>query len=295
MVMTIIEILDRIKKGESDFHVKAQLQVLKSKEVWTPEGSLYIDLVLRDITGSYPHFRSRIEDDIELAKVEIGNILQIQGEYKKDLDGILITSIEKLDIFDLNNFLKLPEIDVKGLFSRIEKVIDKMENPWLKTLLEVIFDDEVVRSKFIECPSAVKHHHAYLHGNLEHTVGMLIVFNDYYLDYYGKNRVKFDIDLVNAGIILQDIGKIYEYMVNNGVPIYVRMYGLIGHLVLGSELVAKKISEIPDFPEDLELKIKHIILSHHGRKEWGSPVEPSIPEAHIVHTLDLMDSRLKSF
>lgn len=294
MVITIIDMLDQIKTGESKFHVEAQLQVLKMKKIWTPEGSLYIDLVLRDITGTYPHFRSKIEDDIELAKFKVGNVLYVRGEYNRDLDGVLITGTEKLEVIDITKFVKIPEIDAKDLFSRIEKVIDEMENPWLRQLLEVIFGDEVVKRKFLDCPSAVKYHHAYPHGNLEHTVGMLMAFKNYYLDFYDKDGTKFDVDLVNAGIVLQDIGKIYEYDINNGIPIYVKKYALIGHLVLGSELVAKKISAIPDFPEDLELKIKHIILSHHGKKEWGSPVEPGFPEAHVVHSLDLMDSRLKS-
>ncbi|MFX0074733.1 MAG: HD domain-containing protein [Candidatus Hermodarchaeota archaeon] len=294
MVMTIIEMLDRIKKGESEFPVKAQLQVLKSKRIKTKEGNLLVDLVLRDTTGIYPHFWSSFADDTELAKVEVGNIVYIEGEYKKDLDGVIITNIEKLEEFDLSKFVKLPDLDANELFSFIEKVIEEMENQWLKQLLTAIFEDRVIRRKFIESPSAVKYHHAYLHGNLEHTVGMLKGFNNYCLDFYGKDLAKFDKELINAGIILQDIGKIYEYGINNGLPIYVEKYALIGHIVLGSELVAKKISAIPDFPEDLELKLKHIILSHHGRKEWGSPVEPAIPEAHIVHSLDLLDSRLKS-
>lgn len=295
MVMTIIEMLDKIKTGESEFLVEAQLQILKMKTIRTPEGSLYIDLVLRDITGTYPHFRSKIEDDTELAKFKIGNVLYLQGEYKRDLDGVIISRTEKLEVDDLSKFVKIPKIDAKELFSRIEKVIAKMENPWLKLLLEVIFQDTNIKKRFMECPSAVKYHHAYLHGNLEHTVGMLMAFNNYYLDFYGKEGTRFDVDLIHSGIILQDVGKIYEYDVNNGVSIYVEKYRLIGHVVLGSELVAKKISTIPEFPEDLELKIKHIILSHHGKKEWGSPVEPAFPEAHVVHSLDLMDSRLKSF
>jgi len=296
--MTIIKILKQIKTDRLDFLIEAQLQVIKMKKDRMPEGSLYVKLTLRDITGSYSHFQRQIKDDKELAEFEesfkLGDILHVRGEYQRAWNGILITRTEKLEVYDLNKFVKIPDLDAEELFSRIEKVIDDMENPWLKKLFEVIFEDNTVKKKFIACPSAVKYHHAYLHGNLEHTVGMLMAFSNYYLDFYGRDGMNFDVDLVNAGIILQDIGKIYEYDINNGVTIYVKKYGLIGHIVLGSELVAKKISSIPDFPEDLELKIKHIILSHHGRKEWGSPVEPGFPEAHIVHSLDLMDSRLKS-
>lgn len=296
--MQIKDILDNVKVESEDFNFKSKLQLMDMKVSQTPKESFQIKMTLRDITGSLSSFQKRVNNEDELAEfissLTKGDILTIEGTYHIDSDIISIIQAEITKEFNLNNFLISPDINPDELFSRIEEVIEKMSDLWLKQLLETIFADEEIKHRFMNCPSAVKYHHEYQHGTLEHTVGMLTAFKNYYIDFYNREVTNVNVDLVNTGIILQDIGKIYEYTIHNGVPLYVEKYGLIGHSVLGTEVVAKKIQTIPDFPEEIELKIKHIILSHHGKKEWGAPVEPAIPEAQVVHALDLLDARLKS-
>jgi 3'-5' exoribonuclease len=296
--MQIKEIIENVKVELEDFNFKSKLQLMEMKVSHTPKGSFYIKMTLRDITGSLSNFQKCINNEDQLTEFKNsltkGDILVIEGTYHIDSDIISITQVEIEKEFDLNNFMITPDINSDEFFSRIEEIIEKMIDIWLKQLLEAIFADEEIKQRFVNCPSAVKYHHAYQYGTLEHTVGMLTAFKNYYIDFYDREGTTVDVDLVNTGIILQDIGKIYEYIIHNGIPLYVEKFGLIGHSVLGSELVAKKIQTIPDFPEDLELKIKHIILSHHGRKEWGAPIEPAFPEARVVHALDLLDARLKS-
>ena len=100
-------------------------------------------------------------------------------------------------------------------------------------------------------------------------------------------------DLVYTGIILHDIGKVKEFSINYGIPVRNQGYGLIGHFSLGEEIILKYVRMIKSFPEDLEWKLRHIILSHHGRKEYGSSVEPQIPEAEIIYHLDSLDANYK--
>ena len=110
--------------------------------------------------------------------------------------------------------------------------------------------------------------------------------------YYNRNT-NLDVDLIYAGIILHDIGKIYEIQLYNGLPKGNSKGILYGHLVCGDHLVSKFIKEIDGFPKDIENKLRHLILSHHGKKEWDSVVEPQFPEAEILHYLDMIDSRFK--
>lgn len=296
--MHVKDILDKIKSEQEDFSVDTKLQLIEMKVIRKIKSPSLIDMTLRDITGSYPKFQIQIKEEEELTKFEEtfskGDILQIKGIYHQEKNLILITHTEKAKEFNLEDYIKPMDINAEELFSHIENLINDMNDPWLQKLLKKIFANDAIKHGFIDGPSAVKYHHAYQHGNLEHTVGMLTAFKNYYLHFYDREGKSVDCDLVNAGIILQDIGKLYEYNIHNGIPLYVKKYGLIGHSVLGSELIAKMIQTIPDFPEELELKIKHIILSHHGKREWGSPVEPAFPEARVVHALDLLDARLKS-
>jgi len=161
----------------------------------------------------------------------------------------------------------------------------------LKKLLEEIFNNEDIKDKYFKCPSSIKKHHAYKYGNLEHVVCMIKLFKT--LEKFYNRNTNLDVDLIYTGIILHDIGKLYEYTIYNGVPKLIPGSTLYGHLVLGIELVSKFMNAINGFPKDLKNKIRHLILSHHGPKEWGSLVEPQFPEAEFLHYLDMVDSRFK--
>lgn len=295
--LKINEILQKIKEAHNDFSFKTKLQVIKHTKKLTTAGKPYINITFRDLTGEIPNFIKWTNNEKEYQQViknfEIGNIIEFIGRYKVKFGSIDISEPKKLNKseFNIDNFVKPPHIDKASLLKKIEDTILSLQNAKLRELLEEIFSDEDIKNKYIECPSSVIHHHNYRHGNLEHTVGMINIF-DTLVSYYKRNTL-LDVDLIYTGIILHDIGKIFEFYLNNGLPMKTVEGKLHGHLILGDKFVSKFFKRIDDFPKDLENKVRHLILSHHGKIEWASVVEPQIAEAEILHLLDMIDSRFK--
>jgi len=291
------EIIYKGSESLDNFHFLSKMQIFSQTTSTTRYGNPYLIISMRDITGNIPNIKKWIDnnDDLEKYKeiLKIGNVVEITGKFNKEHKSVTIISTKIIDPndYELNEFVDLPFIDEDLLIKQLFDTISKIENKYLKNLIENIFNDEEIKNKFFECPSAIKYHHSYRCGNLEHTIGMINVFRNFE-DFYNRNT-ELNVDLIYAGIILHDIGKIYEYEIYNGIPMKTSN-SLIGHHSLGFQLVARFINEISDFPNDLKNRILHIILSHHGRKEWGSPVEPQFSEAEIVHYLDMIDSRFKS-
>lgn len=297
-ILNINEILNLAKKSQEDFQFQAILQIKDHTIKKTTAGNPYFILNLGDITNNISNFKKWINTPEELDYYseifEFGNILEIIGEFQKRYNSITIKTVKKLnpDEFDLNNFIGLPQLDKEKLCNTLFNTISNIYNNFLKELLDNIFFDTEIKSRYLECPSSIIHHHPYRCGNLEHTIGMITIFNNL-KDFYEQDTI-LDIDLIYTGIILHDIGKIYEYEINNGIPYHNKDFALLNHINLGDQIVLEHIKKIENFPHDLENRIRHIILSHHGRKEWGSPLEPQFPEAEIIHYLDMIDSRFKS-
>jgi len=158
--------------------------------------------------------------------------------------------------------------------------------------MKLIFNDNVIKEKFLIAPAAKKYHHNYTHGLLEHTIGMLQILESQ-VKFYGEDTV-LDLDLLRCGILVHDLGKIEEYGVRNGVTYYLTEFQYLGHLVLGDRIVKGFMDQIEDFPNELKSKVSHIILSHHGPEDWGSKIPPRTPEAEVIHQLDMLDSRYKN-
>lgn len=289
-------ILRKAKESKIDFLFKTKLQVVEQIVANTRAGNPYLKLVLRDNYSEIRNVTKWINDDEDLIRqrtlFEIGNVLEIQGKYDKRF-GPNITNARVLtpEEFKIEDFTETSSVNNNELVKVLFEIISSIHNKKLKELLEMIFSDTEVKKKFIESPSSIKYHHAYKFGNLEHTVGMLKIFQQ--LEKYYNRGTKLSVDLIYTGIILHDIGKIFEYSIYNGVPRYIEGSELHGHLVLGAQLVTKYMNKIKDFPNDLKNRIRHLILSHHGKKEWDSVVKPQIDEAEILHYLDMIDSRFK--
>lgn len=296
--LKVNELLTKIKELKTDFYFKSRLQITDQIISTTKQGKPYLIFSMRDNTKEIRNVRKWINESEKLDHLcdfyDIGSIFEIGGKFDKKYNSISINSAKKLSSneFSLKDYVKLPDINVEDLNKCLFETISEIHNEKLKELLNKIFDDNDISTKFFECPSSIKIHHPYKYGNLEHTNGMLTIFKNFEAFY--KRNTLFDVDLIYTGIILHDIGKIHEYSIYNGLPISNKEYSLLGHHILGDQLVLKKIKEIDDFPKDLENRIRHIILSHHGKKEWGSPIEPQFPEAEIIHYLDMIDSRFKS-
>ncbi len=296
--MTADELIKEAKMARDDFNFSIRLQVLDQVEDKTRTGAPYLKLTLRDSTNVIRNVKKWInkesQDDLETQrnKFSIGNILEIEGQYNLKYgpsitDSNLLTSEQ----YKLEDFVQTPEIDADSLLEYLINTIANIQDNTLKELLEKIFSDEDIKIKYIECPSSIIHHHSYKYGNLEHTVGMIKIF-ERLVEHYNRNT-NLDVDLIYTGIILHDIGKALEYSLNNGVPKKNPGADLHGHLVLGAQLVSKYMNQIDTLPNDKKNQIRHLILSHHGKKEWDSVIEPQFPEAEILHYLDMIDSRFK--
>jgi 3'-5' exoribonuclease len=196
--------------------------------------------------------------------------------------------------FDVTDFLPaLTEQRINELFEYMKKQLQTLQTTPLKNLLDCFFGDPEFVTMYSHSPSAITHHHNYVGGNLEHTVGVVRLCLNISEMYPSINK-----DLLLCGAVLHDIGKLKEY--TYGAAIDMSDEGnFIGHIVIGEQWIREKIQQLKnkgdDFPEELEQQLIHLILSHHGRYEWGSPKLPKLVEACILHQADLMDSQVKNY
>jgi 3'-5' exoribonuclease len=257
-------------------------------------GNLYIQLDLGDRSGTI-NARMWNAGEPLYKSFEAGDFLQVKGKVQL-FQGSLQLIANTLDKYDSNkveltDFLPHTKQDVSKLLERLKTTLRKVGNPHLRALAETYFiDDEFMRG-FARCPAGVKIHHAYVGGLLEHVVTMLDAAERVLPLYPEVNR-----DLVLMGVFLHDSGKVRELS-------YARTFAysdegqLLGHLTLGIEMLADKARRVPDltgepFPAELLLRLKHLILSHHGELQYGSPKVPMTPEAVALHAIDLLDSRI---
>lgn len=260
-------------------------------------GNLYLQTELRDRTGSISArlwnagehlFRSFDVGDFVFSR---GKVQLFQGALQVILSHIEKSEAEKVDLAD---FLPHTEQDVSKLYDRLRGTLLKLTNPHLRALAECfLMDDDFVRA-FCQAPAGVRNHHAYIGGLLEHVV-TLLDGADRLLPLYPE----VDRDLLLMGIFLHDVGKVRELCYHK-VFSYSDEGQLIGHLTIGVEMLNEKVAKVPEltgeaFPVELMLRLKHMILSHHGTYEFGSPRLPMTPEAIALHCLDNLDAKIHSF
>jgi 3'-5' exoribonuclease len=260
-------------------------------------GNLYLQMDLRDRTGSInarlwnagEHlFRSFEAGDFLLVK---GKVQLFQGALQMILSHIDRVEAEKVDLAD---FLPHTEHDVSKLLERLRGNLLRLESPHLRALMECFLMDEAFMQSFCKAPAGIRNHHAYLGGLLEHVVTLLDAADRLVPIYPELDR-----DLLISGIFLHDIGKVRELSFGRAFG-YTDEGQLIGHLVIGVEMLNEKAAKVSDltgepFPRELLLRLKHMILSHHGTHEFGSPRLPMTPEAIALHHLDNFDAKVHSF
>ena len=261
------------------------------------QGNLYLHLELRDKTGSVG---ARLWNATEnLARTfDPGDFLQVRGKIQvfQGALQIILSHIKGVprDHVEPEDFIPQSSQNVAKLTARLREMLFGMKNPYLRALAECFLIDEGFLLRFTTAPAGIKNHHAYQAGLLEHVVTMMTVadrISDLYPDV--------DRDLLIMGIFLHDVGKIAELS-------YDRAYGytdegqLVGHLVMGVEMLRDKVEQTADltgeaFPIELLLRLKHMIVSHHGTPEFGSVKLPMTPEAVALHYLDNLDAKIHSF
>lgn len=260
----------------------------------TSRGDNYIAAFLSDRTGrinsrmwqaSEATYKSLPPEGFVLVK---GRVENYQNALQLVIDAIRPVEIEEVQ---LDEFLPSTDKDINQMFNSVLKVLEDVKNPHLMSLIRVFFGDKQLMTLFRTAPAAIQLHHAYIGGLLEHTLSLLQLGQRTLPQY-----PQLDSDLVLTGLFLHDIGKTYELDYDISFK-YSDQGRLMGHLVKGALMVEEKIAQLDadnetPFPRKLADCLVHLIVSHHGIREYGCPVLPSTPEAFAVHFLDNLDSKI---
>jgi 3'-5' exoribonuclease len=188
---------------------------------------------------------------------------------------------------DFADYFPSSRRDPEEMWTELRTKVAAIANPHLKALVEALLDDEDVARRYRRAPAAKQIHHAYLGGLLEHVLSLCALARAVAAHY-----PNIDYDLLLTGVVLHDIGKIYELNYERGFS-YSDDGQLLGHITIALGMVADKLRGLPDFPPRLRTLVEHMILSHHGQLEFGSPKVPQFPEALLLHYLDDMDSKME--
>ncbi|MCX5850349.1 MAG: HD domain-containing protein [Deltaproteobacteria bacterium] len=281
--------LKDIKQGDK---IVSSFMAAEKNMAFSQKGSPYLTVRLRDKTGDIESkvWENAVEFDQQFKK---GDIIYIEGRaasYKNSIQ-ISIVNIKKIPWEEVEpaDYLPCVKGDVHAMFNEMTGFIEKVNDKYLQTLLNAFFQEEKTIELFQRAPAAKGFHHIYLGGLLEHTLSVVRLLEKVAEHYPNLNK-----DMLIAGGILHDIGKIYEFSFNNIID-YSDEGRLIGHIVMGVEMINKKIAAIDDFPPQLALELRHIILSHHGEFEFGSPKRPKTLEALVVHYIDDLDAKFNAF
>ncbi|MDO4539819.1 MAG: HD domain-containing protein [Syntrophomonadaceae bacterium] len=257
----------------------------------TRDGKNMYNLKLVDSTGEMDAVvweNCQLTGELEAGKVAnfLGDVSVFNG--KNQLTAKKIKVVDD----DYRAFLPAPPIDLAALKAEFKHQTERVSDPYLKALLNHIFTPEV-RERFFEAPAAKRVHHNYRGGLLEHSLSVCRQCLNLAEGYPYLNR-----DLLIAGALLHDIGKMEEFEIEFA-PRYTMTGKLLGHISIGAELVTRAIRELKagglDFPAVAELMITHMVISHHGTLEYGSPVVPMFPEAMVLHNMDRLDAHLFVF
>ena len=272
--------------GVDDIFVLSE-KILSQKR----DGDNFLNVTISDKTGT---LKGVVWDNVNQIATGItsGDFAYVNGsvsEYK----GALQVVIKKMEPFppdriDPSDFLPQTSRNIEDMFERLMKRANSITTDYLKALINAFFNDREFVNKFKTAPAAKKMHHAYIGGLLEHTVSMASLADKIAGHYGGVNR-----DLLLTGAILHDIGKIDEFDYQSKID-YSDKGRLLNHIVIGIKMVDDKLSGIHNFPEDQMLLLKHMIVSHHGTREFGSPEPPKTIEAILLNYIDEIDSKVNA-
>lgn len=259
--------------------------------------NLYLLTQLRDRSGTVSGLMWNVTEET-CADFDAGDFVHVRGKVQVFQGGLqaILTRVDRIDSAGLNSedFDFQPPQDVNTLFERMSEILLAIKNVPVRTLMECFLQDEAITQKLLRTGAGVKAHHAYPGGLVEHICNMLEV-SDRIRDLYPA----IDFDLVQAGIFLHDLGKVREMDFENAF-VYTDEGQLLGHMSIAVEMVTEKIVNVESmmnetFPRELELRIKHMILSHHGSYAHGSPRLPMTPEAAVLHQIDNLDAKAYEF
>ena len=284
----------RYIKDIKDGYAIQNVYLCKTKNsATTKNGKEYLNVILGDKTGNVD-CKIWNADSAGISDFEPMDYVFVNGEAKTFNGNIQIDirQIRKADEseYNLEDFIPTSKKNVDEMYDSILKCVSTVENNYLHALLEEFFvNDADFIAKFKRSSAAKSIHHNFAGGLVEHTLGVARLCS-----YYAKQYPVLNKDLLLTAALCHDIGKIYEYspFPEND---YTDEGNLLGHIVMGIEMISKKIDTIPDFPKNLANELKHCIAAHHGKLEFGSPKKPSIIEAVALNYADDTDAKMQSF
>lgn len=264
------------------------LYIAREKRIGqTKRGDPFLSITLSDRTGD---IEARVWDNaLELSSLfKEGDIVEVQGQtgsYKGQIQ-LTLSGLRISEDGDPSLFLETSPFDVSEMMTSLRGLVKKIKNIHLRNLSERFLSDHVFVEQFKRCPAAKNFHHNYIGGLLEHTLSVcrmaLQVAGQYpYLDE----------DLLLTGAFLHDIGKMKEFRFDRMID-YTDEGRLLGHVTLGIAMLDEKLAGIKKFPEETALRLKHLLLSHHGEYEFGSPKRPKFLEAFALHMIDDLDAKM---
>jgi 3'-5' exoribonuclease len=254
-------------------------------------GEPYLALTLADRCGQIEaKMWDNVEDSIDAFEQE--DFLKIKGLLNKYKNRFQLT-IHKLrrmadSEVDFADYLPKTTKNIDELWGTLVEFVQSFRDPHLKSLVQAFMADTEVSTAYRNAPAAKTLHHAYIGGLLDHVVSL---FRS--CDLVCRNYPQINRDLLLTGAFLHDIGKVHELNYTRSFS-YTSRGQLLGHMIIELEMLQAKISQIPTFPAELKTLLEHLIISHHGQYEFGSPKLPMFPEALMLHYLDDLDSKMES-
>jgi 3'-5' exoribonuclease len=252
-------------------------------------GEPYLSITLADRTGELDakmfdnasEFLETFESD---DFVRVKGLLQVFHN-RPQLSLHKIHSVPESEV-DTADFFPVSKRDRDEMFRELQQWIAGVTNPHIKKLLEAIFTDESIAAPYRSAPAAKTVHHNWIGGLIEHVLSMCRIAR-----FTAAHYPDIDFDLLLAGVLLHDLGKVRELSFSRSIA-YTNEGQLLGHIMIGIGMIEEKIRQIPDFPAPLRDLLLHLILSHHGELEYGSPKVPVFPEALLLHQIDNLDSKM---
>lgn len=252
-------------------------------------GKPYMNLKFMDKSGEVD---GKLWDNVdELDKqFQKGDFVHIRGTASLYMGKMQLVAkeIKRLDEegVDLADFVPVSPVPQAEMQAELARVVASLTNPWLKALMDGFCGDAEFMAGYYKAPAAKGMHHVYLGGLLEHSLSVVRLADAVVPLYPDLNR-----DLLVVGALLHDVGKVAELSYDRAFE-YTDEGRLIGHISIGVEMLSERIAALPGFPRELALLLKHLLLSHHGQYDYGSPKRPKTVEATILHYLDDMDSKI---
>jgi 3'-5' exoribonuclease len=271
--------------------------VLSKQQRMTKTNKPYLNLILGDKTGQV---EGRVWDpgDARIAKeFERGDVVKLRGCVSR-FDDRLQMKVDNLrkalpDEVEKRDLLPCTSCDVDELWQKLLGFVESFTDPDLKLLLNTLLAESGLAQAYREAPAAKQLHHAWLGGLLEHVVSLLKLADRVAGHYNELKPDSLHRDLLLTGVVLHDIGKVQELTWEAGFEYSVEGV-LLGHIQMGMALVEKAMEKLPEFPPRLKTLVLHLILSHHGKLEFGSPKLPMIPEALVLNFVDDLDAKMQA-